>query len=305
MRALEDRLVVSPEVQDALEGGRAVVALESTILAHGFPKTESLQLGQRLEQIVRAEGAVPATIAILDGQIKVGLDEDELARVALEDNFEKCSSRDLGLVVARGGCGATTVAATTLLAELAAIDVFATGGVGGVHRGAHLNFDVSADLDQMARSQVAVVSAGAKAILDLGLTLEVLETLGVPVIGYQTSDFPAFYCRESGHKLPQRADDVPTLAQAIHIHWSLQGCGVLVCNPIPHSAALDRAQVEGWISAALEEAARQGVNGKAVTPFLLAALRDLSADQSLAANAALVENNARLAAKLAVALRLT
>jgi pseudouridine-5'-phosphate glycosidase len=197
------------------------------------------------------------------------------------------------------------VAATTLLAELAAIDVFATGGVGGVHRGAHLNFDVSADLDQMARSQVAVVSAGAKAILDLGLTLEVLETLGVPVIGYQTSDFPAFYCRESGHKLPQRADDVPTLAQAIHIHWSLQGCGVLVCNPIPHSAALDRAQVEGWISAALEEAARQGVNGKAVTPFLLAALRDLSADQSLAANAALVENNARLAAKLAVALRLT
>jgi pseudouridine-5'-phosphate glycosidase len=296
-------LSVSPEVADALARRAPVIALESTILSHGFPWPDNLALGRALEDTARAHGATPATIAVLDGVPRVGLDDAGLERLALGVGITKASSRELPWLCATRGSGATTVAGTAFLAARAGIRVFATGGIGGVHRGAQHTWDVSADLQELARSPVAVVSAGAKSILDLPLTLEALETLGVPVFGLNTDDFPAFYTRRSGLRVPLRVDGIEALAAALQAQAALgYPGGALICNPIPEDAALDPQDVEAWITQALALAARQDITGKALTPFLLSSLLTLSQGRTLAANRALVLHNAAVAAQLAVAL---
>lgn len=300
---MTDRLEIRPEVAAALTEGRPVVALETTVIAHGLPRPHNLETARRLSEILRAGGAVPAAIGVLEGRIVVGLDADELARFAAAERVAKVSARDLGPCLTGGGLGATTVAGTLVCAALAGIRVFATGGIGGVHRGGADSLDVSADLVELARRPVAVVCAGAKAILDLPRTLEVLETQGVPVIGYGCAVFPAFYCRESGLALETRADDAATAAAMLRARWDLDGTGgALIAVPPPAATALQAARVESWIAAALAEAAAAGVRGQAVTPFLLQRLTDLSGGRTLAANVALLENNARVAAELANAL---
>ena len=292
-----------PEVQAALAAGAPVVALESTLIAHGMPWPHNLETGRRLEAEVRRHGAVPATIAVLGGRLKVGLSAAELEGLARGGaRVAKASRRDLALLVATGADGATTVAATMIVAALAGIKVFATGGIGGVHRGAERSFDISADLLELAQTPVAVVCAGAKSILDLGLTLEVLETHGVPVIGYRCSSLPAFYVRDSGHALAQRLDQPEALALAMHAHWQLglKG-GLVIANPIPAQHEMPRERIDAAIDQALAEAAAQGIQGKASTPFLLARVADLTGGDSLAANIALVLNNAGLAAQVALA----
>ena len=292
-----------PEVQTALAAGAPVVALESTLIAHGMPWPHNLETGRRLEAEVRRHGAVPATIAVLGGRLKVGLSAAELEGLARGGaRVAKASRRDLALLVATGADGATTVAATMIVAALAGIKVFATGGIGGVHRGAERSFDISADLLELAQTPVAVVCAGAKSILDLGLTLEVLETHGVPVIGYRCSSLPAFYVRDSGHALAQRLDQPEALALAMHAHWQLglKG-GLVIANPIPAQHEMPRERIDAAIDRALAEAAAQGIQGKASTPFLLARVADLTGGDSLAANIALVLNNAALAAQVALA----
>ncbi|MBK7262612.1 MAG: pseudouridine-5'-phosphate glycosidase [Rubrivivax sp.] len=292
-----------PEVQTALAAGAPVVALESTLIAHGMPWPHNLETGRRLEAEVRRHGAVPATIAVLGGRLKVGLSAAELEGLARGGaRVAKVSRRDLALLVATGADGATTVAATMIVAALAGIKVFATGGIGGVHRGAERSFDISADLLELAQTPVAVVCAGAKSILDLALTLEVLETHGVPVIGYRCSSLPAFYVRDSGHALAQRLDQPEALALAMHAHWQLglKG-GLVIANPIPAQHEMPRERIDAAIDQALAEAAAQGIQGKASTPFLLARVADLTGGDSLAANIALVLNNAALAAQVALA----
>jgi len=296
-------LAFHPDVQAALASRRPVVALESTIIAHGLPHPENLALARELEADVRAEGAVPATIALIQGRLRIGLDAAQLELLATSRDVAKVSRRDMATVLASGRLGATTVAGTMIAARLAGIRVFATGGIGGVHRGAETSFDVSADLDELAQTQVLVVTAGAKAILDLAKTLEVLETRGVPVIGYGTDAFPAFWCRSSGLPLPVRLDDPETVARAFDSHCRLGlTSGVVVANPIPESDALDRSTVETAIAAALADAGKSGVSGKDVTPYLLKRIVASTAGASLRANLALVRNNARLAARIAVAL---
>ena len=293
-----------PEVQAALAAGAPVVALESTLIAHGMPWPHNLETGRRLEAEVRRHGAVPATIAVLGGRLKVGLSAAELEGLARGGaRVAKASRRDLALLVATGADGATTVAATMIVAALAGIKVFATGGIGGVHRGAERSFDISADLLELAQTPVAVVCAGAKSILDLGLTLEVLETHGVPVIGYRCSSLPAFYVRDSGHALAQPLDQPEALALAMHAHWQLglKG-GLVIANPIPAQHEMPRERIDAAIDQALAEAAAQGIQGKASTPFLLARVADLTGGDSLAANIALVLNNAGLVALAYVAL---
>ncbi|MBK8527958.1 MAG: pseudouridine-5'-phosphate glycosidase [Rubrivivax sp.] len=292
-----------PEVQTALAAGAPVVALESTLIAHGMPWPHNLETGRRLEAEVRRHGAVPATIAVLGGRLKVGLSAAELEGLARGGaRVAKVSRRDLALLVATGADGATTVAATMIVAALAGIKVFATGGIGGVHRGAERSFDISADLLELAQTPVAVVCAGAKSILDLALTLEVLETHGVPVIGYRCSSLPAFYVRDSGHALAQRLDQPEALALAMHAHWQLglKG-GLVIANPIPAQHEMPRERIDAAIDRALAEAAAQGIQGKASTPFLLARVADLTGGDSLVANIALVLNNAALAAQVALA----
>jgi len=290
---------LSEEVASALAEHRPVVALESTIIAHGFPAPDNLAVGQALEAAVRSRGGVPATIAILDGIIRVGLDDDALARVA-EGPCEKCSVRDLAVVSAAGGDGATTVAATLVIAARAGIGVFATGGIGGVHRGAERSFDISADLTELSRTPGAVVCAGAKSILDLPATLEMLETLGVPVLGYRVDTFPAFHARSSGLPLKHRIDDVAAMAATIKAHrtFGLPGA-VLVCNPPPASAALGSDALEALVTAAQAEATAAGITGPALTPYLLAALDRLSAGKTRIVNRALAIANAELGADLA------
>ena len=299
---LSDLLHLSDEVRAARAAGRPLVALESTIIAHGLPRPDNLEVGQALEAVVRENGAVPATIAVIDGRIHAGLDDAMLIRVANED-MPKLSRRDLGLTLARGGSGATTVAATMIGAELAGIRVFATGGIGGVHRGAETSFDVSADLEELARTPVAVVCAGAKSILDLPKTLEVLETKGVPVIGYGTDELPAFYTRTSGLALTQRADTPAAIAAmlAVQARLGFSG-GAVIAVPIPEGDALDAGDVARWIDEALGAAERQGVQGKAVTPFLLQHLAEATGGAALKANVALAKNNASVAAEIAVAM---
>jgi len=292
------------EVRLALQDGTPVVALESTLIAHGMPWPVNLETGLRLEAEVRRHGAIPATIAVLNGQLLVGLEEAQLERLArLGPQALKCSPRDLGAVIARGQCGATTVAGTLLAARLAGISVFATGGIGGVHRGASNSFDVSADLPELARSPVMVVSAGAKSILDLPATLEYLETLGVPVIGYGTDEFPAFYHRSSGLRLGLRMDDGESVAAFFRARQGLKlEQGILIAHPVPEAAEASFAPVSAATSQALNEAEAAGVQGQALTPFLLSRIAELSGGESLKANVALALNNARLGAELARAL---
>jgi pseudouridylate synthase len=295
-------LDLSPEIAAALAAGKAVVALESTIVAHGLPRPDNLDAGRRLENAVRESGAVPATIAVLGGRIRVGLNAAQLEALAFGDNIAKASRRDLAALIAKKADGATTVAATMAVAAMAGIAIFATGGIGGVHRGAEISFDISADLPELARSKVAVVSAGAKSILDLPKTLEMLETLGVPVWGYRSDAFPAFYSPDSGLKVDARFDDVMELAQAIAAHRRVGAGGMLIANAIAAEAALDAASIETGIAAAIRAADAVGIAGKALTPFLLDHINRNSGGKSLAANLALAVGNARLGGQIAVAL---
>jgi pseudouridylate synthase len=295
-------LEIAPEVRAALAESRPVVALESTIISHGLPAPRNLETARQLEAELRAGGAVPATVALMDGRIRVGLSGGDLERLAGEEKVAKVSRADLPAVLAAGATGATTVAATMICAALAGIRVFATGGIGGVHRGAAESFDVSADLQELGRTPVAVVCAGAKAILDLPKTLEVLETLGVPVIGYGCDSLPAFYSRDGGLAVPLRCDSAAEIAQVMAAKWELGlSGGLVIANPIPAEQEIPAAEIAAWIDAALAEAGRQGIRGKEVTPFLLARLEALSGGASLEANVALVLNNARLAAAIAAA----
>lgn len=296
-------LKISDEVIRALAHGKPVVALESTIISHGLPRPRNLEVAKRLEAVVRENGAVPATIAVLDGRIRVGLMPDDLVQLAESDAMAKISRRDLAAVLARGADGATTVSATMIAAHLAGISVFATGGIGGVHRGAERSFDISADLQELARTPVAVVCAGAKAILDLPKTLEALETLGVPVIGHGTDTLPAFWCRSSDLRVPHRCDNPSDIAKLLRIQARLGGStGTLIVNPIPEAAALGNEVVEQALDEALAAEEADGIDGAAVTPFLLSRLNEITGGASLEANIALVENNAKLAAEIAVSL---
>jgi pseudouridine-5'-phosphate glycosidase len=292
---------IHPEVAEALASGRAVVALESTLITHGLPRPENARVARRLEQVVREAGAVPATIAVLDGVPCIGLDAASLDRLAACTVVRKCSLRDLPVALARREIGGTTVAATMFFARAAGIPVFATGGIGGVHRGHP--FDVSNDLEALGTIPVTVVCAGAKSILDLPLTLEVLETRGVSVIGYQTDSFPAFYTRDSGLPVDARCDRAEDIAAIIRHRDALRlPQAVLVAQPVPEADELSRAVADAAISKALAEAEAQGVHGKAITPFLLARVSALTGEKSKRANLALLEKNARLGAEIAVAL---
>jgi pseudouridine-5'-phosphate glycosidase len=288
---------VSQEVQEALQTGRPIVALESTVITHGLPQGENLELARDMEATVRGEGAVPATIAVIDGRVCVGLEDNELDALARSEQVRKLSARDLAAAVSQNASGGTTVAGTLRVAAMAGIHVFATGGIGGVHRGSF--WDVSADLGELAKQPVLLVCAGAKAILDLPATLEQFETLGVPVIGYGTDDYPAFYSIESGLKTSGRVDNAEAAASLAKAHWELRGGGILIANPIPKENALPREIVDGWIEQALSEAADQHIHGQAVSPFLLKRVTELSAGKSLQANLALLRNNAKVAAQIA------
>ena len=295
------QLDISTEVQEALAKGIPVVALESTIISHGMPYPENVATALKVEAEVRQQGAVPATIAVVEGVLTAGLSTAQIERLGQQGPaVVKVSRRDLPFVVAARQTGATTVAATMIIASMAGIRVFATGGIGGVHRGAQQSFDVSADLLELAQTSVAVVCAGAKSILDLRLTLEVLETHGVPVVGYQTDSLPAFFTRDSGFAVNYRLDSPADIACALHAKWSmgLQG-GMVIAIPIPHAFAMPKAIIDVAIERALAEADAQGIAGKEMTPFLLARVSELTGGDSLAANIELVLNNARLAAAIA------
>ena len=296
-------VVLSPEVADALEVGRPVVALESTIISHGFPYPANLESARASEAAVREEGAVPATIAVIDGVLRAGLSDAEVEMLAATPSIPKASRRDLPVLVAAGATGATTVAGTMVIAALACIRVFATGGIGGVHRGGERTFDISADLQELAHTSVAVVCAGAKSVLDIGLTLEYLETHGVPVLGYQTDRFPAFYTRDSGYGVDVRLETPGDVAAVLQAKWQsgLKG-GVVIANPIAPEHELEPAWIEGIIAEAVADADARAVHGKDVTPFLLARIHDLTAGASEEANKQLVWSNARLAARIARAL---
>lgn len=298
------RMRLSAEVAGALASGRPVVALESTIITHGFPYPANVECALTAERVVRDEGAVPATIAVLDGVLRVGLGADEIERLGHAGQaVAKASRRDLPAIIASGGDGATTVAGTMIAAALAGISVFATGGIGGVHRGAETTFDISADLEELAHTSVVVVCAGAKSVLDIGLTLEYLETRGVPVLGYGTHDFPAFYTRTSGFAVDVRVDTPAEVAAIVAAkrELGLEG-GVVVAKPVPEAYELDAAQLDDVIGRALAEADASGVRGKDVTPFLLARIHELTGGASQEANKQLAWENARLAARIATAL---
>jgi pseudouridine-5'-phosphate glycosidase len=295
-------LDVAPEVGAALAAGRPVVALESTIVAHGMPWPQNLETARLLEADVRAKGAVPATVAILDGRLRVGLDAASLERLAKDKSVAKASRRDIAALIARRESGATTVSATMAIAAMAGIAVFATGGIGGVHRGVESTMDVSADLYELARTPVAVVCAGAKSILDIPRTLELLESLGVPVVGYRTDEFPAFYARTSGRRVDRRCDTPGEIAALMAAQRRLGFGGVLVANPIPAEHALDAAAIEATVADATRAAGAEGVRGAALTPYLLKRLNETTMGASLAANVALVRSNAALAAEIAAAL---
>ena len=303
MMNLEKYLEVKPEVAEAIKAGKAVVALESTIISHGMPYPKNVETALKVEQIIRDHGAVPATIAILGGKLKVGLSADEIEYLGKAKEVVKTSRRDIPFIVAKKLDGATTVASTMILAALAGIKVFATGGIGGVHRGAPESFDISADLQELAHTNVAVICAGAKSILDIGLTLEYLETNGVPVVGYGTDELPAFYTRRSGFGVDYRVDTPEELAAALKAKWDLglEG-GLVVANPIPEAYEMDFDVINEAINVAVLEAEKQGIKGKESTPFLLARVKELTGGDSLESNIELVYNNAKVGAQLAVAL---
>ncbi|MFT4109612.1 pseudouridine-5'-phosphate glycosidase [Propionicimonas sp.] len=295
-------LAVADEVRDALASGHPVVALESTIISHGMPYPKNVQTAREVEQIIREGGAVPATVAVLHGVPRIGLDDAELDLLGSDEHVRKVSIRDLPWVVARGEHGATTVASTMRLASLAGIQVFVTGGLGGVHRGAENSMDVSADLTELSLTDVAVVSAGVKSLLDIGRTLEVLETLGVPVISIGSDDFPSFYSRSSGFRSPLRLDRAEEVAATMRAKWDLGiAGGLVVANPIPAEEEIPEAVIGRLIDRAVAEAGERGITGAAITPYLLGRIVELSEGDSLRANIALVKNNARLGAAVAVA----
>ena len=297
-------LDLAPEVKAALDEGRPVVALESTIISHGMPYPQNVETALQVEQIIRENGAVPATIAILGGRLKAGLSHEEIEYLGKKGtDVIKASRRDVSMLVAQGEDGATTVTTTMMIAHMAGIRVFATGGIGGVHRGAETTMDISADLEELASTPVMVICAGAKSILDLGLTLEYLETKGVPVLGYQTKELPAFYTRKSGFPVDYQVDTPKDLAKALKVQadLGLRG-GILVTNPIPEEYSMDPAVINQAIDEAIRQANEQGIHGKATTPFLLAMVKELTGGDSLDSNIQLVFNNARLAAQTAAEL---
>lgn len=296
-------LELSPEVEAALREGRPVVALESTIISHGMPYPTNIEMAHKVEQIVRDHGAVPATIAILNGKLKAGLTDAEIEYLAQAEDVIKASRRDIPYIVSQGKNGGTTVGATMIIAAMAGIKVFATGGIGGVHRGAEKTMDISADLEELGKTNVIVVCAGAKAILDLGLTLEYLETRGVPVLGFGTDKLPAFWTRTSAFNVDYKVDSAQEVAQVAHTKWELGlNGGVLVANPIPEEYSMDPEFINTAISEALVEADAQGIQGKASTPFLLSKIKDITAGKSLDSNIGLVYNNAAVASDIAVEL---
>ncbi len=298
-----DLLDFSPEVAEALSAKKPIVALESTIITHGMPYPRNVETARSVEEAAREMGAVPATIAVIDGRFRVGLNGEEIERLgALTGGVVKASRRDLAPVAARKGSAGTTVAATMFIASLAGLEIFATGGIGGVHRGAEETFDISADLVELARTRVAVVCAGAKSILDIEKTLEYLETQGVAIVGYRCDEFPAFYARSSGCKLEHRCDGLHDLARMIRLQRDIGPGGLLIANPIPHGHALGQAAIEGRIAEAVAEAKAQGVGKKEATPFLLKRVVELTEGKSLEANIALIRNNAMLAAQAAAEL---
>jgi len=299
----EKYLDIRPDVKEALETGKPVVAMESTILSHGMPYPENLGFAKQVEDAVLAEGAVPATMALIGGKIKVGLGPEDLEIMCKADHVGKVSRRDFAAYLAEGKTGATTVASTMICADMVGIKVFSTGGIGGVHRHGEVTMDVSADLTELGNTPVCVVCAGAKQILDIGRTLEYLETQGVPVIGYQTSKFPAFYCPDSGYGVDYEAKDAADVARLIKTstELGLRG-GMLVGNPVPAQYAQDFKKMEGLIDIAMADAEKAGVKGKEITPFLLAKIVELTGGDSLATNIQLALNNARVASRIAVAL---
>ncbi|MBO4768125.1 MAG: pseudouridine-5'-phosphate glycosidase [Bacteroidales bacterium] len=302
--SLDRYLEVAPEVKAALESGKPVVALESTIISHGMPYPQNVETALRVERTIRESGAVPATVAVIGGRMKAGLSEAEIGHLGKKGReVAKVSRRDLPVIVSKGADGATTVATTMIIAAMAGIKVFATGGVGGVHRGAEVTMDISADLEELARTPVMVICAGAKSILDLGLTLEYLETKGVPVIGYGTDELPAFYTRRSGFKVDYRLDTPEEVAAAFFaLQESGLGGGMLVTNPVPEEYSMDFDTINAAIDQAVEDARRLGIRGKETTPYLLARIKDLTGGESLESNIQLVLNNARLGAAVATAL---
>lgn len=302
MRNLEKYLEIKDEVKEALKEGRPVVALESTIIAHGMPHPQNIETALEIEEIIRDNGAVPATIGIIDGKIKVGLTKKEVEFLGESDEIVKVSRRDLPVVLAEKRHGATTVAGTMIAADLAGIKIFVTGGVGGVHRGAENSLDISADLEELKKTSVAVIAAGAKSILDLGLTLEKLETFGVPVLGYQTEELPAFYSRHSGFNVDYKLENPKHTADILKAKWELglEG-GVLIANPVPEADEIEYAVINEKIEQALGEAAARGIKGKELTPFLLDRIKEITDGQSLETNISLVRNNAVVGAKIAKA----
>ncbi len=301
---LNKYLEVAPEVAEAVKAGKPVVALESTIISHGMPYPQNVETALKVEEIIRENGAVPATIAIIGGKLKAGCSKEEIEHLGRKGlSVTKASRRDLAVLCARGEDGATTVTTTMIIAHMAGIQIFATGGIGGVHRGAETTMDISADLEELAHTPVMVVCAGAKSILDLGLTLEYLETHGVPVIGYGTKELPAFYTRKSGFAVDYEIDTPEELAKAFSVQHELGlGGGMLVTNPIPEEYSMDPAVINKAIDDAVAEAKAKGIHGKETTPFLLAKIKDITGGDSLDSNIQLVYNNARLAAKTAKAL---
>ena len=294
-------LSITPEIEEALKNGTPVVALESTILSHGMPYPENLEFAHKVEEVIRAEGAIPATMAVIGGKLKVGLNSEELEIMCRAENVGKMSRRDIPVYLATGKTGATTVATTMLIASLAGIRVFATGGIGGVHRGGENTMDISADLQEFANTPVAVVTAGAKQILDIGRTLEYLETFGVPVLGFRTDEFPAFYCRTSGYKLDYCCQDEEEIAKIMNTKWELgMKGGLVIGNPIPEEYALDFNEMEEVINNAIKLAEEKHIRGKNITPFLLATIKDMTKGVAFASNVQLALNNAKIAARIAV-----
>lgn len=300
MNNLEEFLDISEEVKEALYEKKAVVALESTIISHGMPYPENVESALNSEKNIRENNAVPATIAIIKGRIKVGLNKEELEYMGSNKNIAKSSRRDLPVMLALKKDGATTVTTTMIGASLAGIKVFATGGIGGVHRYAQETFDISADLQELSKTNVAVVCAGAKSILDIGLTIEYLETFGIPVLGYKTENFPAFYTRESGYKVDYKIDTTKDIANILNTKWKLDlNGGVLVCNPIPEEYEMDKDYINKIIDDTVKEARDKNISGKDVTPYILAKLHSVTENKSLKANKELVYNNCRVAANIA------
>ena len=304
MKLSEDYLNIHPEIKEALETNKPVVALESTIIAHGMPYPQNIQTALEVENIIRQNGALPATIAILDGQLCVGLNASQLEQLGNSKNVWKVSLRDMPYIISKKIPGATTVAATMRIASMAGISIFVTGGIGGVHRGAENTLDISADLFEMSHTNVAVISAGVKSILDIGLTLEYLETNGIPVVTFGQEDFPAFYSRNSRFKSPLRLDDAASIAALLRIKWDLELNGaVLIANPIPIEFEIPFAKMETFINDALAAAVKTNITGKEITPFLLKSIAEKTGGESLKANIALVKNNAILGAQIACSMK--